>query len=50
MSESQTVSDHAPGSALFPEFDALYDLIANEVSGLSDARLDWTSADYGWAE
>ena len=50
MSESQTVPDHAPGSALFPEFAALYNLIANEVSGLSDARLDWTSADYGWAE
>ena len=50
MSESQTVPDHAPGTALFPEFDTLYDLIAGEVSGLSDAQLDWTSPDYGWAE
>ena len=50
MSESQPVPDHAPGSALFPEFDTLYDLIAGEVSGLSDAQLDWSSPDYGWAE
>ena len=50
MSESHAVPDRAPGSALFPEFDTLYDLIAAEVSGLSDAQLDWTSADYGWAE
>ena len=43
MSESQTVPDHATGSALFPELDTLYDLIAGEVSGLSDAQIDWTS-------
>ncbi len=50
MRDSQTVPDSAPGSALFPEFDALYGLIADEVIGLSDAQLDWTSPDYGWAE
>ena len=50
MRDSRTVPDHAPGSELFPEFDSLYDLIAAEVGGLSDAQLDWSSADYGWAE
>ena len=46
----QTITNDSPGSALFPEFDTLYDLIANEVEGLTDDQLDWTSEDYGWAE
>ena len=44
------ITDESPGSALFPEFDTLYELIANEVEGLTDHQLDWTSEEYGWAE
>ena len=44
------ITDDSPGSALFPEFRTLYDLIAREVEGLTDGQLDWTSGDYEWAE
>ena len=44
------ITDESPGSALFPEFDTLYELIANEVEGLTDEQLDWTSEEYGWSE
>ena len=47
---NQPITDDSPASALFPEFDALYDLIADEVGGLTDEQLDWTSEDFGWAE
>ena len=47
---SQQITDDSPGSALFPEFRTLYDLIAREVEGLTDEQLDWTSGDYEWAE
>ena len=46
----QQINDDSPASTLFPEFDTLYDLIADEVQGLTDAQLDWTSEDYAWAE
>ncbi len=44
------ITDESPASALFPEFDTLYELIAAEADGLTDAQLDWTSDEYGWAE
>ena len=47
---NQLIADDSPASALFPEFDTLYDLIANEARGLTDEQLDWTSDDYAWAE
>ncbi len=47
---NQPITDDSPASALFPEFDTLYDLIANEAQGLTDAQLDWTSDEYAWAE
>ena len=47
---NQPITDDSPASTLFPEFDTLYDLIANEVQGLTDKQLDWTSDDYAWAE
>ena len=47
---NQPITDDSPGSALFPEFRTLYDLIAREVEGLTDEQLDWTSGDYEWAE
>ena len=46
----QHVTDDSPASVLFPEFDSLYDLIADEIHGLTDAQLDWTSDEYAWAE
>ncbi len=47
---NQQINDDSPASALFPEFDTLYDLIANEAEGLTDEQLDWTSEEYAWAE
>lgn len=46
----ETVSDTAPGSVLFPEYDTLYDLIALEVEGLTEAQLDFSSERWAWAE
>ncbi len=40
----------APGSAMFPEYSTLYDLIASEVEGLSDSQLDFTSDRWEWSE
>ena len=45
----ERIPDDAPGSALFPEFDTLYDLIAPEVEGLTDEQIDWTSDKWEWA-
>ena len=47
---NQAITDDSPASALFPEFDTLYELIADEARGLTDEQLDWTSDDFGWAE
>ena len=47
---AQSIPDHAPASRLFPEYAGLYDLIAAEVEGLTDAQLDWTSERFEWAE
>ncbi len=49
MTDKQ-ITDDSPASALFPEFDSLYDLIAVEVEGLTDEQLDWSSESYGWSE
>ena len=45
----ERIPDDAPASALFPEFDTLYDLISPEVEGLTDEQLDWTSDKWEWA-
>lgn len=42
--------EDAPGTALFPEYATLYDLIAREVTGLTDAQLDFRSEQWGWAD
>ena len=44
------VPDDAQGSALFPEFSTLYDLIAREVEGMTDEQLDFNSNRWPWAE
>ena len=46
---TQPIIETSPGSALFPEYDTLYDLIAAEVDGLSDAQLDFESDRWEWA-
>jgi len=45
----QSTGDNAPGATLFPEYATLYDLIAAEVEGLSDAQLDFESDQWGWS-
>ena len=46
----QTITDDAPGTVLFPEYEGLYDLIAPEVTGLTDAQLDFRSDRWAWAD
>ena len=46
----QSMGESDQGSALFPEYATLYDLIAAEVKGLSDAELDFESDRWGWGE
>ena len=46
----QTVTDDAPGTVLFPEYEELYELIAREVTGLADAQLDFRSDQWAWAD
>ena len=46
----QTLTDDAPGIVLFPEYEALYDLIAHEVIGLTDAQLDFRADQWAWAD
>ena len=43
------VTEDSPGSELFPEYAALYDFIAREAEGLSDAQLDFTSDRWEWS-
>ena len=47
---NQPTTENSPASLLFPEFDSLYVLITDEVRGLTDERLDWTSEEFAWAE
>src|SRR5947209_7697312 len=46
----QTITEDAPGTVLFPEYEELYDLIAREVTGLTDAQLDFRSDQWAWAD
>ena len=46
----QTITDDAPGTVLFPEYEELYALIAREVTGLTDAQLDFRSDQWAWAD
>ena len=46
---TQNIPDDAPASALFPEYDTLYDLILPEIAGLTDPQLDWSSDEWEWA-
>ncbi len=49
MTQSPATED-SPGSALFPEYESLYELIAAEVTGLTDEQLDFESDRWGWSE
>ena len=46
----QTFTEDSPGSALFPEYEMLYDLITREVEGLSDEQLDFESDQWEWSK
>ncbi len=43
------VPEDAPGSALFSEYATLFDLISQELQGLSDEQLDWQSDRWMWS-
>ena len=43
------ITDESPGAVLFPEYETLYRLIADEVEGLSDQQLDWDSDRWEWS-
>lgn len=43
------ISDQTPGSALFPAYGTLYDLVRREVEGLHDAQLDYHADQWDWA-
>ena len=47
---TQSIGESDPGTALFPEYATLYDLIAAEVQDLSDAALDFESDRWSWSE
>jgi hypothetical protein len=44
------IPDNAPGTALFPEYNGLYELIIREVEGLTDTQLDFSSDQWEWAK
>ncbi len=44
------LADDSPGSDIFPEFSALYDLIASEVDGLTEEQLDFESQEWDWSK
>ncbi len=46
----QTITPDSPGIALFPEYQTLYDLIAREVHGLTDAQLDFETDRWEWSK
>ena len=46
----KTIPDDAPGTVLFPEYDELYELIAREVTVLTDAQLDFRSDQWAWSD
>lgn len=43
------VPDNAQGNVLFPEYATLYDLVAREVDGLTQAQLDFRSDQWSWS-
>ncbi|HZA23808.1 MAG TPA: hypothetical protein VFA32_14605 [Dehalococcoidia bacterium] len=50
MSQQQ-LSDDAPATALFPQYESeLYQMIAGEVEGLTDQQLDFESDRWEWSK
>ncbi len=49
MTTNTAIPDSAPGSALFPEYDGLYELIEGEVAGLSNVQWDFESDRWEWS-
>ena len=39
-----------PAVLSFQGYTTIYSLIEQEVAGLTDTQLDWTSANYAWAD
>ena len=40
----------SPGTALFPQYSGLAQMVAAEVEGLTDAQLDWESDRWEWSK
>ena len=38
-----------PAITFFPEFETLYNMISNEIAGLTEEELDYISEDWAWA-
>ena len=49
MAQHATPND-TPGTVLFPGFGAVPAMVADEVAGLTDAQLDWTSDQWVWSQ
>ena len=43
-------SADASAASLFPEFAGFYNMMADELQGLTDDQLDFTSDQWGWSE
>ena len=43
-------SDDAPGTILFPNLGTFHSMLSQELAGLSDEQLDFTSDKWEWAE
>ena len=43
-------SDTAPGTTLFPNIGNFHSMMSQELAGLTDAQLDFTSDQWAWAE
>jgi hypothetical protein len=43
-------SDNAPGTTLFPNIGDFHTMLSQELSGLTDEQLDFTSDQWAWSE
>ena len=43
-------SDNAPGTTLFPDIGNFHSMLSQELEGLTDEQLDFTSDKWAWAE
>ena len=44
------LTNDSPGDQVFPQFEGLYELVSAEVTGLSDAQMEWSSSTWEWSK